>query len=69
MEIGHERLRKVQYLFAGSINSQPPVQIQAGEPMAEAKNIEIVQAHLLKDIGCVPLDDLESPPWSEAGKP
>lgn len=44
-------------------------QIQAAEKWAEARSIETVQAHLLKDIGCTPLDDLDTPPWGEEGKP
>lgn len=44
-------------------------QIQASENWNEAKNIEAVQAHLLKEIGCTPLDDFDAPPWGEESKP
>jgi Nucleotidyl transferase AbiEii toxin, Type IV TA system len=44
-------------------------QIQASEKWHEATSIETVQAHLLQEIGCTPLDDLDTPPWDAEDKP
>lgn len=46
-------------------------QIQASERWIEAKRVEIVQAHLLQEIGCMPLFDGDdySPPWQTNSKP
>ncbi len=44
-------------------------QISASEPWRDAKRVEVVQAHLLQEIGCTPLDDFDMPPWQPEGKP
>ena len=44
-------------------------QIQASEQWQEATQIELVQVHLLKEVGCTPLDDFDSPAWQADGQP